>query len=188
MSYYCQRRNLKPRPKRSRFFLLLLILFLVIGFGRIMAEATEAIAFSAELAQSVVGTVDPVPPRYQLGQEIYLENCGSCHIALPPQVMPTQTWQGLLQDSEHYGIQIPLLKDPNRLMLWNYLQVFSRPVSEEEPIPYRMAQSRYFKALHPLVKLPRPLNPISCATCHPQADNFNFRSLAPNWEGDRRDP
>jgi hypothetical protein len=153
-----------------------------------MAEATEAIAFSAELAQSVVGTVDPVPARYQLGQEIYLENCGSCHIALPPQVMPTQTWQGLLQDSEHYGIQIPLLKDPNRLMLWNYLQVFSRPVSEEEPIPYRMAQSRYFKALHPLVNLPRPLNPISCATCHPQADNFNFRSLAPNWEGDRRDP
>lgn len=164
-----------------------------------MAQTTETMAFypqSVELAQTetdnssevLVGTVDLVPPRYQLGQEIYLKNCGTCHIALPPQAMPTQTWQQLLQDSEHYGVKITLLKDPNRLILWNYLQIFSRPLDREEPIPYRLAQSRYFKALHPLVKLPRPLNPVSCATCHPQADSFNFRSLAPNWEGDRREP
>lgn len=199
MSYRYQRRRPRPRAKPLRFFLLLLILLSSICFGLIMAQATETMAFSqqsVELAQTetdnsssaLVGTVDPVPPRYQLGQEIYLKNCGTCHIPLPPQVMPTQTWQQLLQDSEHYGVKISLLKDPYRLILWNYLQIFSRPLDREEPIPYRMAQSRYFKALHPLVKLPRPLNPISCATCHPQADSFNFRSLAPNWEGDRREP
>ena len=178
MAHRYQRRTRKAKSEQLKFFVLLLILFLVIGLGRIAASATEG----TKLAQ-----VDAIPPPYQLGHQIYLENCGTCHIALPPQTMPTQTWQQLLQDSEHYGVQIPLLKDPNRLILWNYLQIFSRPGYEEEPIPYRLAQSRYFKALHPLVKLPRPLNPQTCTTCHPQADKFNFRTLVPNWESDRRD-
>ena len=168
MPHRYQRRTRRARSERSRPFLLLLMLFLVIGLGRITANATEA---------TKLALVDAIPPSYQLGHQIYLENCGTCHIALPPQTMPTQTWQQLLQDSEHYGVQIPLLKDPNRLIVWNYLQVFSRPGYEGEPIPYRFAQSRYFKALHPLVKLPRPINPLTCATCHPQADGFNFRSL-----------
>lgn len=199
MSYRYEGRNPRPRPKLSRFFLLVLILFSSICFAGVMAQTTETMAFSlhsAKLAQietdnsasRLMGTVDLIPGRYQLGHEIYLQNCGTCHIAIPPQVMPTQTWLQLLQDSEHYGVQIPLLKAPNRLILWNYLQFFSRPGYENEAIPYRMAQSRFFKALHPLVELPRALNPISCASCHPQADKFNFRSLAPNWEGDRRLP
>lgn len=193
MSDRHQRKLWGRRGRISRFFLLLFILPLSIGIGWIMAEGTNAIAFSQKLAQlsqtvadsfpsEIIGTVDPVPSRYQLGQQIYLENCATCHIALPPQVMPTQTWQELLQDSQHYGVQIPLLRDPSRQLLWNYLQVFSRPLYQGEQTPYRMARSRYFKALHPQVKLPRPLNFKSCATCHPQADSFNFRALASEWE------
>lgn len=129
-----------------------------------------------------VGTVDPVPERYRLGQELYLENCSSCHIPVPPAVLPTQTWQQLLQDPQHYGVKLPLLVDPPRLIVWNYIRTFSRPTAKEEEIPYRVDDSRYFKALHPKVKLPRPVRVSSCVSCHPSAAEFNFRRLSPEWE------
>lgn len=129
-----------------------------------------------------IGTVDVVPERYQLGQELYLENCATCHIAVPPAVLPTQTWQRILQDSQHYGVNIKPLVDPQRLIVWQYLQTFSRSQAQEEETPYRLNESRYFKALHPQVKLPRPLELSSCVSCHPSAADYNFRSLTAQWQ------
>lgn len=128
---------------------------------------------------SDVGTVDVVPAQYQLGQQLYLENCSNCHIALPPAVFPTQTWKNLLQDSQHYGVQLKPLVDPPRILVWKYLLTFSRSQQKEEQTPYRLKDSRYFKALHPKVQLPRPVQVGSCVSCHPSATDFNFRSLSP---------
>ena len=170
------------RRKRGRspvvLFLLILLWSLAIGWG--LALATNA--QPARTASDAIGTVDPVPQRFELGQELYLENCSSCHIALPPAVLPIQTWQQVLQDSQHYGQQIPLLIDPPRLLVWNYLQAFSRPQGKEEETPYRVDDSRYFKALHPKVKLPHPVQISSCVSCHPSAADYNFRRLTPEWE------
>ncbi len=136
----------------------------------------------AQPTQTEIGTVDVVPERYQLGQELYLENCATCHIAVPPAVLPTQTWQRILQDSQHYGVNIKPLVDPSRLIVWQYLQTFSRSQAKEEETPYRLNESRYFKALHPQVKLPRPIELSSCVSCHPSAADYNFRSLTPEWQ------
>ena len=138
--------GLKPRSPIG-LFLLILLWSLAIGWG--LAAVTNA--QPTQPGADVIGTVDPVPLRYQLGHELYLENCASCHIALPPSVLPTQTWQQVLQDSQHYGVKLPLLVDPPRLLVWNYLQNFSRPQTKEEETPYKVADSRYFKALHPKV-------------------------------------
>lgn len=150
------------------------------GWG--LALVTNAQPPAQSSTSNVSGTVDLVPARYQLGQELYLENCATCHIALPPAVLPVQTWQRLLQDPQHYGAQLPLLTDPGRLLVWNYIQTFSRSQAKEEDIPYRVKDSRYFKALHPKVKLPRPLEISSCVTCHPSAAQYNFRRLTPEWQ------
>ncbi|WP_242041711.1 diheme cytochrome c [Alkalinema sp. FACHB-956] len=131
---------------------------------------------------TIEGTIDPVPANLQLGQELYLENCASCHIAIPPAVMPTQTWQVLIQDPQHYGVVIDPLRDPNRRIVWNYLKAYSRPTSDDEKTPYRMQDSRYFKALHPRVNLPKKVNLGSCVTCHPGVNQFNFRQLTPEAE------
>ena len=171
------------RRKRRRspvvLFLLILLWSLAMGWG--LALTTNAQS-TAQTASDAIGTVDPVSSRYQLGQELYLENCASCHIALPPAVLPTQTWKQILQDSQHYGVELPPLVDPPRLLMWNYLQNSSRSVAKEEETPYRVGNSRYFKALHPKVKLPRPLQISSCAVCHPSAEQYNFRRLSPEWE------
>jgi len=174
--------KLKRRSKsqtRSPFFLLLLILLWSLAMGWGLAAITSAQPIPTE----EIGTVDVVPDRYQLGQELYLENCASCHIAIPPAVLPSPTWQRVLQDSQHYGVNIKPLVDPGRLIVWQYLQVFSRPqLKDEEEIPYRISESRYFKALHPQVKLPRPLELSSCAGCHVKANEYNFRTLSPEWQ------
>ncbi|GET42434.1 diheme cytochrome c [Microseira wollei] len=132
--------------------------------------------------QNSIGTVDVIPRRYQLGQQLYLENCATCHIGLPPAVMPTQTWRDLLEDSEHYGRQLKPLVDPERLLVWEYLRTFSRPITQEEQTPYRVAQSRYFKALHPQVKLPQPVRMASCISCHPGTGEYDFRTLSSEWQ------
>ncbi len=173
------------RRKRGRspvvLFLLILIWSLVVGWG--LAQAAEAPSITSSSTQvSSITTTDIVPPKYQLGQELYLKNCATCHIALPPGVLPTQTWQQLLQDPQHYGQELQPLLDPPRSLVWNYLLNYSRPENKEEETPYRVDTSRYFKALHPRVKLSRPVQISSCVSCHPSAAQYNFRRLTAEWQ------
>jgi hypothetical protein len=167
-----------------------LILMFGLGFGGMLAQAMDrpsdikpgAVGKPSEgsqptpVSQLAIGTMDIVPPNLQAGQALYLENCATCHIALPPAVMPTQTWQVLIQDPQHYGATIEPLKDPGRRLLWNYLKFASRPTNGEEELPYRIGSARYFKALHPKVKLPSPLKLESCIQCHTAAPDFDFRN------------
>ncbi|MBF2007929.1 MAG: cytochrome C [Chlorogloeopsis fritschii C42_A2020_084] len=159
--------------------LLLVVFTWSLAMGWLISFATNV---QGSTPVSEIGTVDVVPAQYQLGQELYLENCSTCHIPLPPAVLPTQTWKNLLQDSEHYGAQLKPLVDPPRILVWRYLSTFSRPVQKDEQPPYRVNNSRYFKALHPQVKLPRPVEINSCVTCHPGAADYNFRRLSSEWE------
>lgn len=170
-----------PRKLRLRrrspviLILLLLVWSLILGWG-------VSQALNAAQPAPAIGTVDVVPQSQQLGQQLYLENCATCHIGIPPAVLPTQTWRDLLRDSQHYGVDLQPLVDPQRLLVWNYLRTFSRQAIEGEKIPYRVDESKVFKILHPKVKLPRPARLSSCATCHPGASQYNFRSLTSEWE------
>jgi len=171
----------QPKPRRIRrrspviLIGILLIWSLILGWG--LAQAVETPKNSAE-----IGTVDVVAGNLKLGQEAYLENCATCHIGIPPSAFPTQTWRDLLQDSQHYGATLTPLADPARSLVWRYLRTFSRQALEDERTPYRLGESKPFKILHPKVELPRSIALSSCATCHPGANQYNFRKLTPNWE------
>lgn len=170
---------------RGLYSTLLLLMVVCCTGGWVAAQAAYSrapVGLAQVSAIDDIGTVDRIPPRYELGQQLYLENCATCHIGLPPQVLPTETWRRLLQDSQHYGQTLKLLVDPPRLLVWNYLQTFSRPQAKEEEVPYRMSNSRYFKALHPRVKMSQPANISSCVTCHPGVSQYNFRKLTAEWE------
>jgi mono/diheme cytochrome c family protein len=184
------RRNRVKSTTRRRSPLILLALLLgwsaILGLGLAQAQAPNSIAPVGTTAPvstaAPIGTVDEVPERYRLGQELYLENCATCHVGLPPAVMPAQTWAQLLPDPQHYGVQITPLTEPSLEFVWSYVSTYSRPTLPGEPTPYRLRQSRYFKALHPKVELPQPASIQSCVTCHPAAAQFNYRSLTPEWQ------
>lgn len=177
------------RPNRASPVLFLLLLFLwsiLLGWGMSRglnaAEKPEIIAQGTTVA---IGTVDPVPEKYQSGLKLYLKNCASCHVGLPPEVMPSETWRTLLlEPNQHYGRQLQPIERPFISIVWNYLLAFSRSLNKEEPKPFRVSESRYFKILHPQVKLPRPLNASGCITCHPSATNYDYRQLSREWENE----
>lgn len=185
-----QRRYLPRRPRRlmgrSPILLILLLVLMwcaCLGIGLAQAIAAPptpqpAAVGTTAVGTTAVGTVDVIPDRYQTGQDIYRQNCATCHIGVPPAVLPTETWKDLLQDAQHYGATLKPLVDPNRFLVWSYLKTFSRQRSPvEDRTPYRVADSHYFRALHPQVKLPRKVSLESCITCHSGVDQFNFRQL-----------
>jgi len=169
----------RGRRSLSQFVILGLVLLWSLCLGWGFAQAIEP---SQANSQVSIGTVDVVSDRYKFGQELYLENCTTCHIGIPPAVLPTETWRDLLQDAQHYGVELKPLIDPPRRLAWNYLQTFSRQLPPEESTPYRVADSNYFRVLHPGIDIPRKFNLTSCVTCHPGANQFNFRSLTAEWE------
>lgn len=185
-AFFGSRRSIKTAPRARRrsplmLFLLLLLWSVILGWG--LAQATlpaEPLASPQPVDPS--GAVDLVTERYRLGQQFYLENCATCHVGLPPAVMPSQTWADLLQDTQHYGVQIQPLLEPNLQIVWSYVSNYSRPVLKDERVPYRLEKSRYFKALHPKVEFTEPISVYTCAACHPAAAQFNYRSLTPEWQ------
>ena len=167
---------------------LLLILFTVLmGIG--LAQAIEPKSMP-KLSQPTTQPVtqpliqpDPISDRDKAGQTLYLENCATCHLGIPPAVMPTQTWQALLQDPQHYGINIELPQGTDRRLIWNYIKNASRPIADtSDRVPYRIGDSRYFRALHPKIKFAEKPTLTTCITCHPSAQGFNFRTLTPEAE------
>ena len=163
---------------------------MAIAFGShqgAMAQITPGIPAQPDLiAQGTAeetGTVDPITPRYQLGKELYLENCASCHVPLPPEVLPSETWRRLLLEPEqHFGQQLKPLIGPVLITMWDYIRAYSRPEEAKKPLPYRISESPYFKALHPRVKFSQTVKPASCVSCHPGAAQYNYRRLTPDWE------
>jgi mono/diheme cytochrome c family protein len=182
----------KRRSPRLAIFCLLLLFWSVLwGVGLAQARSTLARPSLASLANQPIaqtispdpaGLVDVVPSEFQLGQELYLENCATCHVGLPPAAMPTETWRTILTDPNHYGVQITPFSEPSIYIVWNYISQYSRPLRDGEATPYRLRSSRYFRILHPKVEFGDRITVRSCAGCHPGAEQFNYRSLTAEWE------
>jgi hypothetical protein len=127
--------------------------------------------------------VDAVPTRYEPGFQAYLETCASCHIAVPPEVLPTESWREILRKPDnHFGVVIPNYNRLTQLLIWDYMSTFSRPLPPDSPLPLYVEKSRYFKALHPRATMPPDMTSKTCVTCHPNVANFNFRTLTPEWD------
>ena len=188
-------RLLTPISQRTRLTTTVLLCGLCVFFGLClslihpevgaMAQAqvpSTPSDVTSEATSETVGTIDPISDRFQLGADLYLESCTTCHIGVPPQTLPVQTWQLILDDPEHYGVWISPLVDPPRLLVWQYIRHFSRSIKEAEPIPYHLSESRYFKALHPRVDFQEDVTLRQCMSCHPGANRYNFRQLTSDWD------
>jgi hypothetical protein len=121
--------------------------------------------------------------RYEIGQQTYLENCASCHIAIPPSILPTQSWEKLLETTNsHYGVRLPPFVGITQRLIWDYLSYSSRPFEDTTFVPLLIEQSRYLKVLHPRVNLPTPISHNTCVSCHPNVLRYDYRTLTPAWD------
>ncbi|MEM9568035.1 MAG: hypothetical protein AAF974_06970 [Cyanobacteria bacterium P01_E01_bin.34] len=161
------------RPRRSRWLAMLLALALAVAV---------ALGLGWELQAEEETNIPEWAVGYQLGAQVYVESCGSCHTALPPEVMPQETWRVLLQSEEHYGVNIDVPQGPFLQAAWGFMQDFSRARNQFEEVPYRLDDSRYFRALHPQVEFAETIRPTGCIDCHPRANVGNFVNLSDEWQ------
>ncbi len=176
----------RQRLYRKAFtFLIMVGLSLLLGIG-LGSSQTHAVKAQLEIAPAAFtqtssdpyGMVDPIDDRQLAGYQTYLNQCATCHVALPAAVLPTQTWQALITDSAHYGIFLPPIANFDQRLILNYLQAYSRPSRDRRTIAYRLSKSDYFQALHPQVSLPQPLTLNSCVGCHLRAAEHNYSGAA----------
>ncbi len=152
----------------KKWLSLILICLVCLGGGGAIAQT--------RVTPAQVITTDVIPKQLEQSLEIYLANCSSCHIALPAETLPTQTWQRLLENpDQHYGQALPLISGVEIALMWDYLQAFSRPLLVDERVPSRLREARVFRALHPQLQFPTPPTVNTCVSCHPSASQFNFR-------------
>ena len=154
------------------FFKLIYFSFLIIAVAlSIILGSTMAKALNNSLAQNPNANIE-------LGKQLYIENCSSCHVPIPAEVLPTTSWEKILKNpTDHYGQTLSPMNRINTRLIWNYLRVNSRLLLSGESTPQYVTNSRYFKALHPQVDLPKPASNQTCISCHPGVEQLNYRQI-----------
>lgn len=188
------------RPSPLILSLLLVVGSLLCGLGLSVVLNMNEGAIAQPLTIASPKAVDAVTERTQRSQQAYLQNCASCHIPIPPELLPTQSWADILENPEqHFGVNLrqpdrrrgtlPITNVDIRLM-WDYVQGASRTSPNNDVPPSRVRDSRFFAALHPKVATlcaegfpcPKRVTIQTCVTCHTAAQQFDYSQLTPEWE------
>lgn len=163
------------------------------------AGAASGHAIAAELPRGQ--GIDVIPEQLEFAQEAYLGSCASCHVPVPPQLLPTQRWAEILENPEHhFGVNlrrtsrlrdgVPPLSNVAIRLIWDYAQQSSRRYPETEVLPSQVRNSRFFWAIHPKVSAacgsdeidcPERISLQTCTSCHTAARQFDYRPLKPDW-------
>jgi len=127
--------------------------------------------------------------------EQYAEECGSCHFAYQPGLLPAASWQKLMTPAalhDHFG-EVADLDEGTRKQLVKYIMANSSEKSyykiarkmtyatEDGEAPLRITEIRYFKRKHheiteQMVKGNKDVRSFSnCGACHRKADKGIFK-------------
>ena len=107
----------------------------------------------------------------------YQAECGSCHLAYPPGMLPAASWQRLLAGLDaHFG-QNAELDAPTRATLGTFLARFSGPATGQAPL--RITALAWWRREHdelsPDVYARKAVgSAANCGACHPGADQGDF--------------
>jgi hypothetical protein len=111
----------------------------------------------------------------------YPQECGSCHVAYPPGMLPAASWQRLMNNlPRHFGTDASLDAATTReLAAWLAANAGTSRRVREEPPQDRITRSTWFVRKHDEVpaaswKLPAVQSPSRCGACHTQADQGDF--------------
>lgn len=117
----------------------------------------------------------------------YRKECGACHVAYAPFLLPAASWQQLLRGlDQHFGQDASLEPDV-RASLESWLAVASRGSRERSHESSRGAadgtaritDSAWFRRKHrrigpEIVQRPSVRTMSNCAACHPGAADWSF--------------
>jgi nitrate/TMAO reductase-like tetraheme cytochrome c subunit len=118
--------------------------------------------------------------RYTAPSPTVKAECGSCHIAYPPQLLPARSWRALMAGlDKHFGTDASL--DPQTAAtITAFLEQNAgrERLSSAQPV-LRISETRWFVHEHDEVpgavwKSPKVKSPSNCAACHSKAEQGDF--------------
>lgn len=118
--------------------------------------------------------------RYGSFPAPYIEECASCHVAYPPQLLTAEGWQTVMaQLGKHYGVDASL-DAKHRGTLADFLQRAASRKGKHAPTEStaRMTKTAWFVHEHGSMP-PTKMKFADCAACHTAANkgDYSERSL-----------
>ncbi len=177
-----------------------LVLAAMMVSGVAVAEESLIEALVTPLRQKEVRSVD---------NKKYKEECGSCHFAYQPGLLPAKSWARLLDEkalTDHFGENAELdrdvLSDIRQYALdnaadksyWKRARKIAVATEGVEPAPLRITEVRYIKRKHQdipekMIKGNKDVKSLSyCDACHTQANKGVFEADTvqipnyPDWD------
>jgi nitrate/TMAO reductase-like tetraheme cytochrome c subunit len=111
--------------------------------------------------------------------KVWQSECGECHVAYPPGMLPAASWRVLMSGlNKHFGSDASLDKATAREISDFLEKNAGRRRHESTPL-LRITETRWFIHEHDEIaertwKNPRIKSPANCAACHPGAESGNF--------------
>jgi hypothetical protein len=109
----------------------------------------------------------------------WLAECGSCHVAYPPRLLPAESWRALMAGlDKHFGSDASL-DAPAAREIGAFLDKHAGGRRHDASGHLRITETRWFKHEHDEVsarvwKSAKVKSPANCAACHPQAERGSF--------------
>lgn len=130
------------------------------------------LSITASWADSYKG---PTPPA------VYIQECGSCHLAFPPSLLPKASWQRVMNGlDKHYGSDASLdAATHEQIDTWLQTHGGQGKRAREEPPLDRITRSSWFERKHREVnaitfKRASIKTPANCTACHRDAAQADF--------------
>lgn len=118
--------------------------------------------------------------RYPAPSPLVKAECGSCHIAYPPQLLPASAWRALMSGlDKHFGTDASLDPQTAATITTSLEQNAGRKRSLSASSTLRISETRWFVHEHDELpgsvwKSPKVKSPSNCAACHSNAEQGDF--------------
>jgi hypothetical protein len=132
--------------------------------------------------------------------DLYRDECGACHFAYQPGLLPARSWQGLMDSLDNHFGENAELDSATRNRLASYLKVNAAEFSSTRrsakilrslggDAPLRITEVPYIRYKHNEIPLrfirddSRVRSLSNCASCHTRADTGSFAEREINVPG-----
>lgn len=116
---------------------------------------------------------------------VYVQECGSCHLAFGAHLLPKASWSRILQSLEqHYGSDASLdAVTQKKINDWLQAQGGQGKRAREVPADDRITRAAWFERKHRSVSVTAfrrasIKSPVNCVACHPDAAKGDFEDDA----------
>jgi len=141
-------------------------------------NAIAVVVSAAALAHSHAVLADR--ESFPMNNPTYKSECGSCHVAYPPMLLPARSWQAIVDGLDrHFGTNAAV-DDKSLAEIRAFLRKNAgRDQSSGAAPVLRITETPWFKREHR--KVPASIwssakvkSPSNCGACHQGADDGNF--------------